>query len=334
MTQDSGFTALVLDEADGKVSSSIKTLGDDSLPEGDVVVSVSYSDLNYKDGMVVKGIGRLVRNYPHIPGIDFSGVVESSESPRFKTGDEVILTGWRVGEVHWGGYATKARVKSDWLVPLPQGMSLKQAMAIGTAGFTAMLAVMAMEDHGLKPDNKGEVLVTGAAGGVGSIAVALLANLGYRVAASTGRADTHDYLRGLGATTIVDRSELEAPVKGPMGPERWSGAIDNVGGKSLGNVIAHLCYWGTCASVGNAGGIGFESTVIPFLLRGINLVGIDSATCPLERREVAWPRLARELPMDKLDGLTQVAALTEVAGLADKILKGQVQGRTVIDTRA
>jgi acrylyl-CoA reductase (NADPH) len=334
MTQDSGFTALVLDEADGKVTPSIKTLGDDSLPEGDVVVSVAYSDLNYKDGMVVKGIGRLVRTYPHVPGIDFSGVVETSDSPRFKPGDEVILTGWRVGEVHWGGYATKARVKSDWLVPLPKGMSLKQAMAIGTAGFTAMLAVMALEEHGLKPDNKGEVLVTGAAGGVGSIAVALLANLGYRVAASTGRADTHDYLKGLGATTIVDRSELETPAKGPMGPERWSGAIDNVGGKSLGNVLAHLCYWGSCASVGNAGGIGFETTVIPFLLRGINLLGIDSATCPRERREIAWPRLARELPMDKLDGLTRVAKLTEVSGLADKILKGQVRGRTVIDTRA
>jgi len=334
MAQESGFTALVLDEAEGKITSSIKTLEDGALPDGDVTVSVAYSDLNYKDGMVLNGIGRLVRRYPHIPGIDFVGTVESSESPRFKPGDEVILTGWRVGEVHWGGYATKARVKSDWLVPLPAGMTMRQAMAIGTAGFTAMLAVMALEDHGLKPDNEGEVLVTGAAGGVGGIAIALLANLGYRVAASTGRASTHDYLRDLGATTIVDRAEFETPPKGPMGPERWSGVIDNVGGKSLGAVLASICYWGSCASVGNAGGIAFETTVIPFLLRGINLLGIDSATCPTERRLIAWPRLARELPMDKLETMTRVVPLADAPAEAGKILKGQVQGRTVIDVRA
>ena len=334
MTDKGGFTALVLDEAEGKVSSAIKQLEDESLPQGDVTVSVMYSDLNYKDGMVLNGIGRLVRQYPHVPGIDFAGVVESSESPRFKPGDEVILTGWRVGEVHWGGYATKARVKSDWLVPLPSGMSLQQSMSIGTAGFTAMLAVMALEEHGLKPDNKGEVLVTGAAGGVGSVAIALLANLGYRVAASTGRADTHAYLKDLGATTIVDRVELETPVKGPMGAERWSGVIDNVGGESLGNVLATLCYWGSCAAVGNAGGIAFNSTVIPFLLRGINLLGIDSATCPTERRLIAWPRLARELPMDKLEDITHVVPLAEVAGLGGSILKGKVKGRTVVDVRA
>lgn len=334
MAQESGFTALVLDEAEGKVTSSLKTLEDAALPEGDVTVSVAYSDLNYKDGMVLNGIGRLVRQYPHIPGIDFAGTVESSESPRFKPGDEVILTGWRVGEVHWGGYATKARVKSDWLVPLPDGINMRQAMAIGTAGFTAMLAIMALEDHGLKPDNKGEVLVTGAAGGVGGIAIALLASLGYQVAASTGRAHTHAYLRDLGAATIVDRAEFEVPPKGPMGPERWSGVIDNVGGKSLGAVLASICYWGSCASVGNAGGIAFESTVIPFLLRGINLLGIDSATCPRERRLVAWPRLARELPMDKLEAMTRVVPLADAPAEAGKILKGQVQGRTVIDVHA
>jgi acrylyl-CoA reductase (NADPH) len=334
MADGNGFRAIVLDDAGGKVTPSIKTLSDDALPPGDVVVRVAYSDLNYKDGMVVKGLGKLVRTYPHVPGIDFSGVVEASQSSRFKPGDAVILTGWRVGEVHWGGYAGKARVKSDWLVPLPVGMTARQAMAIGTAGFTAMLAVMSLEEHGLKPDNTGEVLVTGAAGGVGSVAIALLANLGYRVAAVTGRPDTHAYLRDLGAATIVDRGELETPPKGPMGPERWSGAIDNVGGVSLGNVLASLCYWGSCASVGNAAGIKFEATVIPFLLRGINLLGIDSATCPTERRITAWSRLARELPMDKLDGMTQVVPLAAVPEQAELILKGKIRGRTVIDVYA
>ncbi len=327
----SEFPALVLEQRDGKVSAELRTLDETALPAGDVLVRVAYSDLNYKDGMVVKGLGKLVRTYPHVPGIDFSGIVEESASPKFKPGDAVILTGWRVGEVHWGGYAGKARVKADWLVPLPEAMTPKQAMAIGTAGFTAMLAVMALEEHGLKPENKGEVLITGAAGGVGSIAIAVLANLGYRVAAVTGRSDQHDYLRQLGATTIVPRSELETPSKGPLGPERWSGAIDNVGGAFLGNLLASLCYWGSCASVGNAAGIKFESTVIPFLLRGINLLGIDSATCPYERRMIAWPRLARELPMDKLDATTRVIPLAAVPEEAGRILKGQVRGRTVID---
>lgn len=334
MAGSAEFRALVLEEREGKVVADLRTLDNSALPEGDVLVRVFYSDLNYKDGLVVKGLGKLVRKYPHVPGIDFSGVVEESASSRFSPGDEVILTGWRVGEVHWGGYAGMARVKADWLVPLPKGLSLRQAMAIGTAGFTAMLAVMALEEHGLKPENKGEVLITGAAGGVGSVAVALLANLGYRVAAVTGRADQQDYLRGLGATTIVARSELETPAKGPLGPERWSGAIDNVGGAILGNLLGSLCYWGSCASVGNAAGIKFESTVIPFLLRGINLLGIDSATCPYERRMIAWPRLAQELPMDKLDEVTRVVPLTSVPAEADQILKGQVRGRTVIDVGA
>lgn len=325
------FPALLLEQTEGTVRSHLTTLSDADLPEGDVLVRVAYSDLNYKDGLVLKGLGKLVRTYPHVPGIDFAGTVEASDSPRFKPGDKVILTGWRVGEVHWGGYAGKARVKSDWLVPLPDAMTLHQAMAIGTAGFTAMLAVMTLEDHGLKPDNKGEVLVTGAAGGVGSIAVALLANLGYRVAAVTGRPDTHDYLRQLGATTLIERSEVETPPKGPLGAERWSGAIDNVGGPILGNLLASLCYWGSCASVGNAAGIRFEATVIPFLLRGVNLLGIDSATCPLERRLIAWPRLARELPMDKLAMITRTVPLGEARNEAERILQGQVRGRTVIE---
>jgi acrylyl-CoA reductase (NADPH) len=328
------FRALVLEQDEGRVSAGVKTLTDNALPEGDVVVRIAYSDLNYKDGMVLKGIGKLVRTYPHVPGIDFSGVVESSQSPRFKPGDEIILTGWRVGEVHWGGYAGKARVKSEWLVPLPKGLTLRQAMAVGTAGFTAMLALLSLEEHGLTPDRKGEVLVTGAAGGVGSVAVALLANLGYRVAAVTGRADTHDYLGGLGATTIVDRAELETPPKGPLGPERWSGAIDNVGGQQLSNVLATLAYWASCASVGNAAGIKFEATVIPFLLRGINLLGIDSATCPTDRRMVAWQRIARDLPMDKLETMIREVPLGDLPAEAERILKGQVRGRTVVDVNA
>ena len=326
-----GFKALVLDEVDGKVASSLKTLEEQALPEGDVTVAVRYSTLNYKDGLILQGLGKLVRKYPHVPGVDFAGVVEKSSSPKFKPGDEVVLTGYRVGEVHWGGYAAKARVKSDWLVPLPKGLTLKQAMAFGTAGFTAMLAIMALEEHGLKPANEGEVLVTGAAGGVGSVAVALLAARGYRVAAGTGRADQHAYLRDLGAATIVDRAELATPPKGPLGSERWSGVIDNVGGDALGAILATLRYWGSCASVGNAGGIKFTATVLPFLLRGVNLLGIDSNTCPMDRRLKAWDRLAREMPLAKLDAMTATVGLGDLQGLAGKIIQGQVRGRTVVD---
>ena len=325
------FKALVLEETGGKVAPSFQTLEEQALPEGDVTVAVKYSTLNYKDGMILQGLGKLVRKYPHVPGIDFSGVVEKSSSPRFKPGDEVVLTGNRVGEIHWGGFAAKARVKADWLVPLPKGISLKQSMALGTAGFTAMLAVLALEEHGLKPGGEGEVLVTGAAGGVGSVAVALLSRLGHRVAAGTGRADSHGYLKDLGAATIVDRAELATPPKGPLGSERWSGAIDNVGGEQLGNILASLRYWGSCAAVGNAGGIKFTATVIPFLLRGINLLGIDSNTCPMARRAGAWARLAKDMPLDKLDALTTTVGLADVPGLAGKILQGQVRGRTVVD---
>ncbi len=328
-----GFRALVLNEAEAGVTAALRTLKTSELPAGDVVVSVHYSDLNYKDGMILGGIGKLVRNYPHVPGIDFAGVVEASEDPDYKPGDPVILTGWRVGEVHWGGYAEKARVKADWLVPLPVGLDLEQAMAIGTAGFTAMLAVMALEAHSLKPENPGDVLVTGATGGVGSIAIALLAALGYRIAAGTGRSGEADYLTGLGATSIVSREDLETPPKGPLGRERWSGIIDNVGGKILGNSLASLAYWGSCASVGNAGGIEFTTSVIPFLIRGINLLGIDSATCPKPRRLIAWERLARQLPKDKLAEMSTVVPLSQVPDFGRQILKGQVRGRTVIDVR-
>jgi acrylyl-CoA reductase (NADPH) len=326
--------ALVLHQAEGTVSAQITTMDIGALPEDDVLVRVAYSDLNYKDGLVLKGLGKLVRTYPHVPGIDFVGLVEASRSPEFRPGDQVILTGWRVGEIHWGGYATHARVKSDWLVPLPAGLTPRQAMAIGTAGFTAMLSVLALEEHAVRPESRGEVLVTGAAGGVGSIAVALLARLGYRVAAGTGRPDTHAYLRDLGAATLIERSELETPPKGPLGPERWSGAIDNVGGVILGNLLAHLCYWGSCASVGNAAGIGFSATVLPFLLRGVNLLGIDSATCPKARRLVAWQRLARDLPLDKLDLITSVVPLADVPAMGAQILEGRVRGRVVVDVNA
>ena len=334
MTDERAVRALVLDERDGTVTPSIKTLSTDALPAGDVLVRVHYSDLNYKDGMIVNGLGKLVRRYPHVPGIDFSGVVEASQSTRFKPGDEVVLTGWRVGEVHWGGYSSYARVKADWLVPLPLGIDLRQAMAIGTAGFTAMLAVIALEEHGLKPDNRGDVLVTGAGGGVGSIAVAILAKRGYRVAASTGRSETHDYLRQLGATTIVPRSELDTPSKAPLSSERWSGAIDNVGGTTLANALAGLGYWASCASVGLAGGVTFTSSVLPFLIRGVNLLGIDSATCPPERRLRAWSRLGVDLELDKLAAMTQIVPLSAVPAFAGQILKGQVQGRIVVDVNA
>ncbi|MBT6094619.1 MAG: oxidoreductase [Rhodospirillaceae bacterium] len=329
---DDQFTCLLLQQDDDrKVSHSFETLPNDRLPEGDVTVAVKYSTLNYKDGMIINGLGRLVRDYPHVPGIDFCGVVEESSSPDYKPGDEVILTGWRVGEIHWGGFSQRARVKSEWLVPVPEGLSLKQTMSIGTAGLTAMLAIMTLEEHGLNTDTDKDVLVTGAAGGVGSIAVSVLANLGYSVAAGTGREETHEYLKGLGATTLVSRDDLMETPRGPLGAESWAGCIDNVGGAMLGNVLPSIAYWGTVASVGNAGGIEFSANVLPFLLRGINLCGIDSNTCPKDRRLAAWARLAKELPLGKLDEVTNEAPLAQLPELAGKILQGQVRGRTVID---
>jgi acrylyl-CoA reductase (NADPH) len=335
MTNETQFKALVLDQdADGKVSASYQTLPNDRLPEGDATVRVEYSSLNYKDGMILNGLGRLVRDYPHVPGVDFVGTVEACESEAFEVGQKVICTGWRVGEVHWGGFATRARVKSKWLVPLPDALSAQQSMALGTAGLTAMLALMALEDHGLTPDVESEVLVTGAAGGVGSVAVALLTALGYRVAAGTGRESTHAYLTDLGATTIVSREELEQAPRGPLGKERWSGAIDNVGGPILANLLAALNANGSCASVGLAASPNLSTTVLPFLLRGVNLLGIDSVNAPKARRVQAWTRLARELPMGKLDAITHVRGLSEAVALGQDILKGQIQGRTVIDVNA
>ncbi|MEM9270060.1 MAG: acryloyl-CoA reductase, partial [Pseudomonadota bacterium] len=269
------FNALVVekDEESGKTSASVAQIGVDDLPEGDVTVAVEYSTVNYKDGLCIGPGGGLVRKYPHVPGIDFAGTVESSDSEAYKPGDKVVLTGWRVGEVHWGGYAQKARVKGDWLVPLPEGLDSRAAMAVGTAGFTAMLAVMALEDHGLKP-GQGPVLVTGAAGGVGSVATAILANLGYEVAGVTGRPETADYLKSLGATQIVAREEINETTKRPLEAETWSGCVDAVGGDMLARVLGQMNYGASVAAVGLAGGAGLPATVIPFLLRGVNLLGI------------------------------------------------------------
>ncbi len=327
------FRALVLEEADGKVSPSIQELEEASLPDGDVTVAIDYSTLNYKDGMILGGIGRLVRNYPHIGGIDFSGTVEESAHPDYRAGDKVILTGWRVGEAHWGGYSQKARVKGDWLVHLPSTLSTRQAMALGTAGFTAMLSVQALEDHDMGVDD-GEVLVTGAAGGVGSVAVAVLANLGYSVAASTGREETHEYLGSLGASNIIARSELAEPTKRPLDSERWAGCIDSVGGTTLARLLTQMKHRSSVAAVGLAGGSALETTVIPFLLRGVNLLGIDSVMCPHEPRKKAWARLAEEMPQEKLESMITEAALSDLPGLGGDILKGRVRGRVVVDVNA
>jgi acrylyl-CoA reductase (NADPH) len=324
------FTALLLEESAGKVAARIASLPESDLPLGEVTVAVEYSTLNYKDGLILLGLGKLVRKYPHVPGIDFAGTVESSTSPEWKAGDKVVLTGWRVGEMQWGGYAQKARVKASQLVRLPPNITTKRAMAIGTAGFTAMLAVMALEDNGLKP-GAGEVLVTGAAGGLGSVAVAILAKLGHQVAASTGRPQTHDYLKGLGATTIVDRAELAKAPTRPLDSERWAGAVDSVGSTTLATVLTQLKYRAAVASCGLAGGADLPATVIPFLLRGVRLIGVDSVMCPVPQRQAAWARLARDLPLDKLDALTETAPLTDLPKLAPVILKGGIRGRLVVE---
>ena len=328
------FRALLVEKDEsGAVSAAVQDLDDARLPTGDVTVAVEYSTLNYKDGLCITGKGGLVRTFPHVPGVDFSGTVEASDDPRYRPGDRVVLTGWRVGEVWWGGYATRAKVKADWLVPLPDEISTRQAMAIGTAGLTAMLAVSALEKAGLSPKH-GEVLVTGAAGGVGSVAVAILSRLGYSVAAVTGRPETADYLKGLGADTIVDRADLAEPTAKPLESERWAAAIDNVGGEMLGRVLKQMKYGGSVAAIGLAGGAAVPSfTVVPFLLRGVSLLGIDSVMRPYDRRVDAWQRLATDLPMEKLEDMVSEFGLGDLPELAGAILKGEVRGRTVIDVR-
>ncbi|MFY0691807.1 MAG: oxidoreductase [Paracoccaceae bacterium] len=328
------FNALVVEKDDeGKTSAAVQGLTLDQLPEAEVTVAVEYSTVNYKDGLCIGPGGGLVRNYPHVPGIDFSGTVEASEDPRYKPGDKVVLTGWRVGEAHWGGYSQKARVKADWLVPLPEGLDSRQAMAVGTAGFTAMLAVMALEDHGLEPGH-GPVLVTGAAGGVGSVATAILANLGYEVAGVTGRPETADYLKSLGATQIVPREEINETTKRPLEGETWAGCVDAVGGAMLARVLGQMKYGASVAAVGLAGGAALPATVIPFLLRGVNLLGIDSVMQPYDNRVRAWQRIAKDLPMEKLDAMVHPATLSDLPDLGRAILKGQVKGRVVVDVNA
>jgi acrylyl-CoA reductase (NADPH) len=327
------FKALVLEQQDKKVSHSLRELATSDLPQGEVTVAVEYSTVNYKDGMVVKGLGNLVRNYPHVPGIDFAGTVEQSSDGRYKPGDKVVLTGWRVGEMHWGGYAQKARVKADWLVKLPDGLTAKQAMAVGTAGFTAMLCVLALENHGLKPD-AGTVLVTGAAGGVGSVAVSILAKLGYAVAASTGRPAEHDYLKSLGAVEFVERASLSEYSGRPLDRERWAGCVDTVGATTLASVLSQLQYGRSVAACGLAGGAKLETTVIPFLLRGVNLLGIDSVMQPYENRVRTWRRIASDLPHDKLAAMTDVTGLGGVPDAAERILQGKIRGRMVVDVNA
>lgn len=327
------FKAVVLREAEGRLTAAIETLADTDLPPGEVTVKVEYSTLNYKDGMVLGGIGRLVRTYPHVPGVDFAGTVLSSQDARYKVGDAVVLTGWRVGEMYWGGYAQRARVKADWLVPLAQGLSLKEAMAIGTAGLTAMLAIIALEEQGLKPGT-GPVLVTGAAGGVGSTALALLAALGYEAVATTGRPEQAEYLKALGATRVMDRAALSEATNRPLETETWAGAIDSVGSTTLARLLGQMKYGAAVAACGLAGGFGVPANVMPFLLRGIKLVGIDSVMQPYASRVIAWDRLAQNLPHEKLAHITETCSLAALPEKGAEILKGQIRGRLVVDVNA
>ena len=325
----STFKALVLTQEEGKTHHQIRHLTVDDLPEGDVLVAVKYSSLNYKDCMAVKGRGKIVHQFPMIPGVDLTGEVLASDSPNFQAGDDILLTGWNVGERYWGGYTQRARLRSEWLIPLPDGLNGLRAMAIGSAGLTAMLCVMALEEQGITPD-QGTILVTGASGGVGSVAVAILTELDYRVAAVTARRDKDDYLYQLGAAEIVDRADLERPAR-PLESQRWAGAIDTVGGKVLARLLAELNYGGTIAATGLTGGSELNTTVMPFILRAIKLVGVESTTCPAGLRKTAWARLAKELPVDLLEQIFQVISLEEVPQFAESLLAGQINGRVVVD---
>jgi acrylyl-CoA reductase (NADPH) len=328
------FNALVVNkDEDEKTSAAVEQISVDQLPEGNVTVAVEYSTVNYKDGLCIGSGGGMVRNYPHVPGIDFSGTVEASDDDRYSPGDKVVLTGWRVGEIQWGGYSQKARVNADWLVPLPELISSKQAMAIGTAGLTAMLAIIALEQHGLQKSN-GSILVTGGSGGVGSVAIAILSKLGYEVATVTGRPESADYLKSLGASIIVPREELNEAIKRPLEKQVWSGCVDTVGGEMLARVFGQMFYGSSVAAVGNAGGASLPASVMPFILRGVNLLGIDSVMQPYQNRLKAWERLASDLPMDKLEAMITPATLSDLPRLGVDILKGQVRGRVVVDVNA
>jgi acrylyl-CoA reductase (NADPH) len=327
------FRALLLENINGAVHAAVKELPVSSLPEGDVLVTVAYSSLNYKDALAVSNRGKIVRRFPMVPGIDFSGVVEDSTSGLFKPGDPVVLTGWGVGEEYWGGFAQLARVKSEWLLPLPSGLTLKQAMQIGTAGLTAMFCVMALEQHGVGPD-KGEVVVTGATGGVGCVTVMLLSKLGYKVVASTGKTDAHAFLKSLGAHEIIDRSTLATRNDKPLERGRWAGAVDTVGGETLAALLRQMERDGCVTAVGLAGGAELHATVYPFILRGVSLVGISSVYMARERRHIAWTRLASEVPMEALDHLSQTGKLTDLPTLSEQMIDGKVRGRVVIDVNA
>ncbi|GAB6264017.1 acrylyl-CoA reductase (NADPH) [Photobacterium sp. R1] len=323
------FKALILNQQDNKTLAQVGDVEDSQLPDGDVTVAVDYSSLNYKDGLAISGAGKIIRQFPMVPGIDFAGTVKSSSDSRYQPGNQVVLTGWGVGENHWGGMAELARVKADWLVPLPANLTCEQTMVIGTAGLTAMLCVQALEDAGLTPES-GEILVTGASGGVGSVAVTLLARLGYRVTAVTGRASQNGaLLKQLGATTILERSELEEPAK-PLEKQRWAGAIDTVGSKVLAKVLSQLDYNGVVAACGLAGGFDLPTTVMPFILRNVRLQGIDSVYCPYDKRVKAWQRLSELLPDSFYQQAGQTVKLEQVPELAQAIIQGQVTGRTLV----
>lgn len=324
------FQALVTSKGDdGKVTSSIETLADDKLPEGNVTVDVEWAGLNYKDGLCLTGAGGLVRNYPHVAGIDFAGTVRESGDDRYKPGEKVVLTGWRVGESHWGGYAQRARVNADWLVPLPDGLSTRDAMIVGTAGLTAMLAVDRLETLGVTRES-GPVLVTGAAGGVGSIAISLLSRLGYDAVALSGRPEHAETLKALGASDILARDEFLAQPDKPLESARWAGLVDNVGGVILSKALKQMKYGGAAAAIGNAGGIGLETNVLPFILRGVTLAGIDSVMQPYANRISAWSRIATTFDLAGYGDLVSEIGLSELPESAERILAGQIRGRTVV----
>ena len=326
------FKALVLRQDDGNTLARIETLSDTDLPDGDVLLAVDYSSLNYKDGLAITGKGKIVRQWPLVPGIDLAGRVIESDSADYAPGDRVVLTGWSVGEKYWGGYSQRQRVQSKWLVPLPDGLDSQQAMAIGTAGFTAMLCVMTLEEAGIGKDS-GTVLVTGATGGVGSIAVAILSYLGYRVAAVSGKADAADFLTGLGAAEILSREEMSQKPRALEG-QRWAGAVDTVGSTMLARVLAETNYGGCVAACGLAGGADLPTTVMPFILRNVSLRGVDSVMCPVERRKQAWQRLVTDLPAKALGEIGHVAGLEQLPALAEQITNGQIRGRVIVDPNA
>jgi len=322
------FKAIRIDKAEKGTTAALAQFDEAELMEGDVTIRVEWSTLNYKDGLALTGKAPVVRRFPMIAGIDSAGTVEQSSHPQWKAGDKVVCNGWGMGETHLGAYAEKARVKGDWLVRLPDGMSARDAMAIGTAGYTAMLSVLALEKHGLAP-NSGPVVVTGAAGGVGSVAIAVLSKLGYHVIASTGRMSEADYLKSLGAAEVIDRNELSGPAK-PLAKERWAGGVDSVGSTTLANLLSMTKYGGAIAACGLAAGMDLPSSVAPFILRGVCLLGIDSVMCPIEQRRVAWSRLASDLDRAKLAEITHEIGLADVIGQGAKILAGQVRGRIVV----